>query len=73
MLVWINGPFGTSRPKAADEVDAADTHDCDGYPTSAAWLAAMTDMTSAEISKSWALEKCRAQQPDGGEDRFDDR
>jgi hypothetical protein len=28
--------------------DAADAHDCDGYLTSAARLAAMTDMTPAD-------------------------
>jgi Domain of unknown function (DUF222) len=136
----IQAKFTAAHASVLARFDAADAHDCDGYPTSAAWLDAMANMTrqdakaevrqmrllrdhpalatalaNADISKSWALaiaewtkklpaelraetikilveaaqagasrddlriiagvaeQKWRAEQPDGDDDRFDDR
>jgi uncharacterized protein DUF222 len=44
----IQAKFTAAHAAVLARFDAADAHDCDGYPTSAAWLAAMTSMTSPD-------------------------
>ncbi|MGH3268151.1 MAG: hypothetical protein ACRDN1_03635, partial [Trebonia sp.] len=44
----IHAKFTAAHAAALARFDAADAHDADGYPTSAAWLMAMTDMTSPD-------------------------
>jgi hypothetical protein len=41
----IEAKFTAAHAAVLARFDAADAHDCDGYGTSAAWLAAMADMT----------------------------
>jgi Domain of unknown function (DUF222)/HNH endonuclease len=41
----IEAKFTAAHASVLARFDAADAHDCDGYGTSASWLAAMADMT----------------------------
>ncbi|MGH3289891.1 MAG: DUF222 domain-containing protein, partial [Streptosporangiaceae bacterium] len=41
----IEAKFTAAHAAVLARFDAADAHDCDGYGTSASWLAAMADMT----------------------------
>ena len=47
-LAAVQAKFTAAHAAVLTRFDAANAHDADGYPTSAAWLAAMTNMTSAD-------------------------
>jgi hypothetical protein len=44
-LAAVRAKFTAAHAAVLARFDAADAHDCDGYGTSATWLAAMADMT----------------------------
>ncbi len=44
----VEAKFTAAHAAVLSRFDAADAHDCDGYGTSASWLAAMADMTSPD-------------------------
>jgi Domain of unknown function (DUF222) len=44
-LAGVQAKFTAAHAAVLARFDAADAHDCDGYPTSASWLAAMTSVT----------------------------
>jgi len=44
-LAEVQAKFTAAHASVLGRFDAADAHDCDGYPTSAAWLDAMANMT----------------------------
>ncbi len=44
----VEAKFTAAHAAVLSRFDAAGAHDCDGYGTSASWLAAMADMTSPD-------------------------
>jgi hypothetical protein len=60
----IEAKFTVAHASVLARFDGADAHDSDGYPTSAAWLAAMADMTSPDAKRKVRRMRMLRDHPD---------